>query len=155
MTTTWRCFIWMFCYCTKCSIYPAVIFADEGYKSGSNTADLPTPLQKCHAYTTFPAWNTHLSISTHYTLLPSYHTETWYTMNPSKTSAPLPFIYFQQFREWPGSRQLTRTLRGRRFPNSTYRWWTLHNRDGTRKNILHTWKWVTQQCMWIPMPLWE
>ena len=36
--------------------------ADEGYESGSNTADLPTPLQKHHAYTTFPAWNMHLLI---------------------------------------------------------------------------------------------
>ena len=34
---------------------------DEGYMSGSNN-DLPTPLQKHHAYTTFPAWNMHLSI---------------------------------------------------------------------------------------------
>ena len=26
MTATWRGSIWMFCYCTKCSIYPAVVF---------------------------------------------------------------------------------------------------------------------------------
>ena len=45
-STIWRCFIWMFCHCIKCSIYPAVIISRWGYKSGSNTADLPTPLWK-------------------------------------------------------------------------------------------------------------
>ena len=29
--------------------------ADEGYESGSDTVDLPTPLQKLLTYTTFPA----------------------------------------------------------------------------------------------------
>ena len=97
-----------------------------------------------------------LQSSTHYTLLPSYHTALWFTTNPSQTSVLLPIIYFWQFREWPESRQHTRTLRWRRrFPNSTYRWWTLDNRYSTWKNILHTWKWLTQQCMSIPMPLWE
>ena len=37
--------------------------ADEGYESGSNTADLPTPYKKCHAYTTFPAWNTSFDLA--------------------------------------------------------------------------------------------
>ena len=27
MSTIWRCFIWMFCHCIKCSIYPAVIIS--------------------------------------------------------------------------------------------------------------------------------
>ena len=31
--------------------------ADEGYESGSDTIDLPTPLQKTPQFTTFPAWN--------------------------------------------------------------------------------------------------
>ena len=35
--------------------------ADEGYESGSNN-DLQTPIQKHHAYTTFPVWNMHPSI---------------------------------------------------------------------------------------------
>ena len=30
MSTIWRCFIWMFCYCIKCSIYPAVIISRWG-----------------------------------------------------------------------------------------------------------------------------
>ena len=37
---------WMFVIALNGSIYPAVSLADEGYKSGSDTADLPTPLQK-------------------------------------------------------------------------------------------------------------
>ena len=36
--------------------------ADEGYESGSNTADLPTPLWKTLVYTTCLAWNMHPSI---------------------------------------------------------------------------------------------
>ena len=36
--------------------------ADEGYESGSNTADLPTPLQKPLTYTRCLAWNMHPSI---------------------------------------------------------------------------------------------
>ena len=35
--------------------------ADEGYKSGSGTVDLPTPLWKLLAYTTSLAWNMHPS----------------------------------------------------------------------------------------------
>ena len=63
MMATWRCFIQMFCYCTKCSIYPAVIFSRwrlwEWFQHSWLTNNL---YEKCHTYTTFPAWNMHLLI---------------------------------------------------------------------------------------------
>ena len=40
--------------------------ADEGYESGSDTVDLPTPLRKTLPYTTCLAWKMHPSI--HHTL---------------------------------------------------------------------------------------
>ena len=160
MTATWRCSIWMFCYCTQCSIYPAVISSRWRLREWfqhwlTNTFTKNTMHTPHFQHGTCILWP-----STHYTPLPSYHTTLWHTTNLSKTSVLPPNIYFWQFREWPGSRQLIRQLIRilrwrRRFPNSTYRQWTLDNRDGTRKDILHTWKWVTQQCMSIPMPLWE
>ena len=148
-----RCFV----YCTKCSIYPAVVFSRwrlwEWFQHSwlTNTFTKNTMHTPHFQHRTCILWP-----STHYTLPPSCHTALWLTTNPSKTSVPPPIIYFQQFREWLGSKQYSRTLRWRRrFPNSTYGWWTLDNRYGTWKNILYTWKWVTQQCMSIPMPLWE
>ena len=46
--------------------------ADEGYESGSNTADLPTPLQKNTTHTPhFQHRTCILQPSTHYTLLPN------------------------------------------------------------------------------------
>ena len=41
----------------------------------------------------------------------------------------------------------------RGFPDSPYAWWTLDNRASTWKNILHTWKWATQQYLLTPMPI--
>ena len=35
--------------------------ANEGYESGSDTVDLPTPYGKPLTYTTFLAWNMHPS----------------------------------------------------------------------------------------------
>ena len=32
MPTIWRCFIWTFCHCTECSIYPAVIISRWGLR---------------------------------------------------------------------------------------------------------------------------
>ena len=36
----------MLCNCIKCSFYQQLSLADEGYESGSDTIDLPTPLRK-------------------------------------------------------------------------------------------------------------
>ena len=72
----------------------------------------------------------------HYTLQHSYHNTPQFTMNPYQTSALPPIIYLQQFRRWPRSRQHTSILRwGRRFPNSTSRWWTLDSRNSAWKNF--------------------
>ena len=61
--------------------------ADEGYESGPNTADLPTPLQKNAMHTPcFQHGTCIFQSGTHYTLPPSYHTEPWFITNPSKTS---------------------------------------------------------------------
>ena len=155
-SATWKNFIWTFCSCTQCSIYPAVISGRwrlrEWFQQWlTNTLTKNTMHTPHLQHGTCILWP-----SIHYTSLPSCHTALQLTNNLSKTSALLPNIYFWQFREWPGSRQHIRVIRwGRRFPDSTYRWWTLDNRIDTRKNILHTWKWITQQCMPIPMPLWE
>ena len=36
----------MLCHCIKCSLTQQLSLADEGYESGSDTIDLPTPLRK-------------------------------------------------------------------------------------------------------------
>ena len=157
MTTIWRSFIWTFCSCTKCSLHPAVVFSRwrlwEWFQQW-----LANTLSKNTMHTPHIQFGTCiLQSNSHYTTLPSWPTTLWHTTNITQTSVLPPNISFLQFREWPGSRQLIWQLIGwrRRFPNSTYGWWTLDNRNGTRKNILHTWKWITQQYMSIPMPLWE
>ena len=133
--------------------------ADEGlwewfqqwltYTFMKNTMHTP-----CFQYGTCILWS-----CPHYAMPPSWYSLLWHTAIPTQTSMPPPNVPFWQFREWPDpdTRQLTRQLIrwGGRFPNSTYWWWTLDNRNGTRKNILHTWRWVTKQCMSISMPLWE
>ena len=152
MSATWICFIWMFCYCTKCNIYLAVIFSRWRLREWFQHSWLTNTFAENTMHT--PHFQHRTCIiwpSTHYTLLPRYHTALWFTTNPSQTSVPPPIIYFQQFREWPGSRQHTRTLRWRRrFPNSTCRWWTLDNRYSTGKNILHTWKWLSHNVCQYP-----
>ena len=167
MTATWRCSIWMFCYCTQCIIYPAVISGrwrlQEWFQQWlANTFMKNTMHTPC-----FQHGACILQSSPHYAMLPSWHTTLRHTTNLTQTSVPPSNVSFWQFREWPGSRQLIRQWPGsrqliqqlirwrRRFPNSTYGCWTLDNGHSTRKNILHTWKWVTQQCMSIPMPVWE
>ena len=68
--------------------------ADEGYKSGSNTADLPIPLQKTpHIH--------HISSIQHASFHPAHTTphcpvNTPHCGSPQtpQTSAPLPIIYF-------------------------------------------------------------
>ena len=104
------------------SIYPAVVFSRSRLQEWFQHSWLTNTFTKNTMHT--PHFQHGMCIfwsCTHYTLLPSYHTESCFTTNPSKTSALLPIIYFQKFREWPGSRQHTRTLRWRRrFPNSTY-----------------------------------
>ena len=161
-TASWRCFIWMLCYCTKCSIYPAVVFSRWRLWEWFQHSWLTNTFTKNTMHTPhFQHGTCILQPSMHYTSLPSCHTTLQLTTNPSKTSVLPPIIYFWQFIEWSGSRQHTRTqhtrtLRwGRRSPNSTSRWWTLDNRYSAWKNILHTWKQFTQQCTSIPMPLWE
>ena len=67
--------------------------ADEGYESGSNT-DLPTPLQKHHAYTTFPAWNMHSLIQPTLCHAAQLTCHTRHTTNLPQTSVPPPYIYF-------------------------------------------------------------
>ena len=159
MSAVWRSFIWMFCSCNKCSIYPAVVFSRwrlwEWFQQWlTNTFMKKTTHTPHFWHGACILWS-----SPHYAMPPSWHATLWHTTNLAQTSVPLPNIYFWQFREWPGSRQLIRQWPGsrqviwwlirwrRRFPNSTYGWWTLDNRNGTRKNILYTWKWVTQQCV--------
>ena len=68
MPTIWRCFIWMFCYCTKCSIHPTVItsrwglqewfwhqwFTNTLVENSSHTPHIqhgPCLLQPCGHYT--------------------------------------------------------------------------------------------------------
>ena len=156
-TATWRCSIWTFRYCTQCSIYPAVISGRWRLQQWfqhwpTNTFMQNTMHTPCLQHGTCILW-----LSAHYTPPPSYHVTLQHTTDLTQTNVLPPNICFWQLREWPGSRQLIRPLIRwrRRLPNSTYGWWTLDNRNGTRKDILHTWKWVTQQCMPIPMPLWE
>ena len=61
--------------------------ADEGYKSGSDTADLPTPLQKTpHIH--------HMS-STHYTSQNNYLDTYQISTNAYQTSAPPPILQLQ------------------------------------------------------------
>ena len=153
-SATWRRFIWMLCYCTKCSIYPAVVFSRWGLWEWFQHSWLTNAFTKNTTHTPHLQHGTCiLWPSTHYTLLPSYHTALQLNTNPSKTSALLPNLYSWQFREWPGPRQHTRILRwGRRFPNSTYGWWTLDDRYGTWKNILYAWKWVSNNVCQYPCP---
>ena len=153
MTTIWRSFIWTFCSCTKCSLYPTVVFSRWRLQEWlqqwlTNTFMKNTMHTPCLQHGACI-----LRSSPHHVMLPSWHIPLQHTTKLAQTSAPPPNISFWQFREWSGSRQLIR-WRGR-FPNSAYGWWTLDNRNVTRKNILHTWKWITQQCMSIPMSLWE
>ena len=95
MTATWRCFIWTFCYCTKWSIYPAVIFSRwrlrEWFQLSwlTNTCTTNTMHTPCFQHGTCILWP-----SIHYTLPPSYHTALQLTTNLSKTSVPLSNIYF-------------------------------------------------------------
>ena len=73
--------------------------ADEGYESGSNTADLPTPLWKT------PCIH-HVSSMEHASFDPAHTTphcpatipNHGSPQTPPQTSAPLPIIYLQQFR---------------------------------------------------------
>ena len=110
------------------------------------------------AYTMCLAWNMHLLIQ-HILHLAAKVTMTHHSspQTPTRPVHCLPIIYLWQFIRWPGSRQHTRILRWRRrFPNSTSRWWTCWMAEIVPwKNILHTWKWLTQQCMPTPMPLWK
>ena len=165
MPAIWRSFIWMFCSCIKCSLHPAVVFSRwrlwEWFKQWLTNTFMKNTMHTPH----FQSGTCILWSSPHYAMLPSYFTTLWHMANLTQTSALLPNVLFWWFREWPRPRQvirqLIRQLTGqlirwrRRFPYSTYWWWTLDNRNGTRKNILHTWRWVTKQCMSIPMPLWE
>ena len=126
--------------------------ADEGYESGSNT-DLPTPLQKTpciHHVSSMERASFDPAHTTPCCPATTWHYDTQLT-SPKPVHCCLTFISGSSESDQDpdsSSDSSFRILRWRRrFPNSTYRWWTLDNRDGTRKDILHTWKWVTQQCM--------
>ena len=157
MPVIWRSFIWMFCSCIKFSLHPAVVLSRwrlwEWFQWGlTNTFMKNTMHTPCIQY-----WTCILRSCPHYVTLPSWYSLLWHTTIPTQTSALPPYVPFWQLRGWPGPRQLIRQLIRwwGRFPNGTYWWWTLDNRNGTRENILHTWRWITKQCMSIPMPLQE
>ena len=63
MSASWRHFIWMLCYYTKCSIYPAVVFSWWRLQEWFQHIWLTnTFVKNTHTYTTSPAWIMHLSI---------------------------------------------------------------------------------------------
>ena len=136
MPVIWRSFIWTFCSCIKCILHPAVVLSRwrlrEWFQQGlTNTFTKNTMHTPCIQYGTCI-----LRSCPHYAMPPSWYPLLWHTAIPTQTSVPLPYIPFWQLREWPGPRQLIRWWG--RFPNSTYWWWTLDHRNGTRENILHT-----------------
>ena len=113
MTAIWRSFIWAcFVLALNAAFTQQLSLADEGYKSGSNN-DLPTPLCKTphihHVYSL-----EHASFDpTHTTScrtadLPHYDTQ----LTLPRPVCCHPNIYFWQFGEWPGSRQLIRQRPG-------------------------------------------
>ena len=70
MTTTWRCSIWMFHYCTQCSIYPAVILGrwrlQEWFQHWLTNTCMENTMYTPH----FQHGTCILQPSTHYTLPP-------------------------------------------------------------------------------------
>ena len=120
--------------------------ADEGYKSGSDTVDLPSPLQKTPC-------KHHISSVEHASFNP-VHTTPCNTVTMTPRSSPqtsyqtsvLPLIL--QLRYWSFPRQHSSMFRqfrwrGRRFSDSTTGWWALDLGGHTWKNFLHTWTWIT------------
>ena len=60
--------------------------ADEGYKSGSDTIDLPTPLRKIPSFTMFPVWT-----MLHLIQLPPHHA-VHHKLHPDQCADAYPFI---------------------------------------------------------------
>ena len=56
-SATQRHFIWMICYCFKCSIYPAVVFSRWRLWEWFQHWLTNTFTKKHHAYTMSPVWN--------------------------------------------------------------------------------------------------
>ena len=70
MPAVWWNIVLTFCHSTLNAVFTQQLsLADEGYESGSDTIDLPTPLWKTLAYTMFPAWN--MPLSTQWALHPT------------------------------------------------------------------------------------
>ena len=66
--------------------------ADEGYESGSDTVDLPTPLWKTPCIHHVSSIE-HASFNhAHYTSQYSYHDTSQFTANSYQTSAPMPIF---------------------------------------------------------------
>ena len=154
---TWRCFIWTFCYCTKCSIYPAVI---------TSRWRLWKWFQ--HSWLTNPLWKTpcihHISSIEHASFDPAHTTPCCPATTPhcgSPWTPPRPVCCCLLFTsdssvsdqdpdsspEHSDEEEDFQTV-----PIDDEHWTTdivlertfcIHEND------------FTQQCMSIPMPLWE
>ena len=110
--------------------------ADEGYESGSNTFNLPTPLRKT------PQIH-HVSSMEHASFDPAPVPP---RNTPQTPPRPVHRWLSSQFNRWQHSSQHSRMFRrwrrGRGLPDHTSKWWTLSFRGNTWKNIVHAWAWI-------------
>ena len=119
-----------------------LLLADEGYKSGSDTIDLPTPLQKT------PCMH-HVSSMEHASFNPVTTTPcSTVTITPCSTpqTPPRPVCRPLSFSsdndQAPDSMLRQLPWRGR-FSDGTTGWWTLDLQRDSWKNFLYTRTWIT------------
>ena len=101
--TMWRCLIWMFCYCTKCSFYTTVIISRWRLQKWFWYCWFTNSFTENSSHTPcFQHRTCILQPSAHYTLQYSYYNTSHFTANSYQTSA-LPLIL--QLRYWSYPRQ--------------------------------------------------
>ena len=106
----------------------------------------PLCYKRLLAFTTFPAWNMlhstqfspHLAV--HHKLHPDQCADAYLLAQQTITLQTAP-SRLRQLRWW------------RRFPDSTFGWWTLDFWRNAWKNFMYSWTWTTAWIMPVPMSL--
>ena len=120
-----------------------LLLADEGYKNGSYTINLPTPLQKT------PCIH---HVNTLHLIQFSPHHAVHHKLHPDQCADAYPLV--QQTSTLQTAPQYAQTAQMmKKISRWHFGWWTLDFWRNTWKNFMYSWTWSNTWIMPVPMPL--